>query len=67
MPKAGREHNKIVAAVVGEIGIFLRGKNCSIMCCKRRVYNPLNSFYTYPDIVVTCEEEQSWMMSLIPY
>jgi Uma2 family endonuclease len=23
-----------------------------------RVYNPVNTLYTYPDIVVTCEEEK---------
>ena len=55
---ASKEHNKIVASTIVEIGQHLKGKKCSIMPSDTRVYNPLNTLFTYPDVVVTCEEEK---------
>jgi Uma2 family endonuclease len=58
MSGAKKEHNKIVASIVIEIGQYLKGKKCSIMPLDLRVHNPLNTLYTYPDVVITCEEEK---------
>jgi len=58
MSGASKEHNKIVASTIVEIGQHLKGKSCSIMPSDTRVYNPLNTLLTYPDVVVTCEEEK---------
>jgi Uma2 family endonuclease len=58
MSGASKEHNKIVASIIVEVGQHLKGKKCSIMPSDTRVYNPLNTLYTYPDVVVTCEEEK---------
>jgi len=58
MSGATKEHNKIAGAVIGELYGHLKNKSCSVMPSDTRVYNPLNTLYTYPDIVVTCEEEK---------
>jgi Uma2 family endonuclease len=58
MAGASKEHNKVVASIIVEIGQYLKGKKCSIMPSDNRVYNPANTLYTYPDVVVTCEEEK---------
>jgi Uma2 family endonuclease len=58
MSGATKEHNKVVASIIVEIGQFLKGKKCSIMASDSRVYNPLNTLYTYPDVVITCEDEK---------
>jgi len=58
MSGPSKEHNKIVASKIVEIGQHLKGKKCSIMPGDTRVYNPLNTLFTYPDVVVTCEEEK---------
>ena len=58
MSGASKEHNKIVAGTIVEIGQHLKGKKCSIMTRDTRVCNPLNTLFTYPDVVVTCEEEE---------
>lgn len=58
MSGASKEHNKIVASFIVEVGQHLKGKKCSIMSSDTRVHNPVNTLYTYPDAVVTCEEEK---------
>ena len=58
MPGATKEHNKIAGAVIGELYAHLKNKTCSVMPSDTRVYNPLNTLYTYPDVVVSCEEEK---------
>lgn len=58
MSGASKEHNKVVASVIVELGQYLKGKKCSIMPSDIRVYNPANTLYTYPDAVVACEEEK---------
>lgn len=58
MSGATKEHNKIAGAVIGELYAHLKNKTCTVMPSDTRVYNPLNTLYTYPDVVVSCEEEQ---------
>ena len=58
MSGATKEHNKVTASIIVEIGQYLKGRKCSIMPSDSRVYNPLNTLYTYPDVVITCEEEK---------
>lgn len=54
-----KEHNKIAASIIMEIGQYLKGKKCSIMPDDIRVHNPSNTLDTYPDIVISCEKEKS--------
>lgn len=58
MAGATKEHNKVVASIIVELGQYLKGKKCSVMPSDIRVYNELNTLYTYPDIVITCGEEK---------
>jgi Uma2 family endonuclease len=58
MSGATKEHNKITGAVIGELYAHLKDKSCSVMPSDMRVCNSLNTLYTYPDIVVSCEEEK---------
>ena len=58
MSGASKDHIKIVASIIVEVGQFLKGKKCSVMPSDIRVYNHVNTLYTYPDVVVTCEEEK---------
>ena len=58
MSGATKEHNKITAAVIGELYGHLKNKACSVMPSDIRVYNSITTLYTYPDVVVSCEEEK---------
>lgn len=58
MAGATKEHNKIVASIIAAIGQFLIGKKCSYFSSDMRVHNPVNSLYTYPDIIIVCGEEK---------
>lgn len=58
MAGATKEHNKIVAAIVGELYNYFKGKNCSVFPSDIRVHNEENGFYTYPDVTVACGEEK---------
>jgi Uma2 family endonuclease len=58
MSGATKEHNKITGGIIGELYGHLKGKKCTVMPSDIRVYNPANTLYTYPDIVVSCEEEK---------
>lgn len=58
MSGASKEHNKITAAIIGNLYNHLVGKVCIVMPSDMRVYNPANSLYTYPDVVVACGEEK---------
>ena len=58
MAGATKEHNKIAGAVIGELYTHLKGRACSVMPGDIRVYNPTNTLYTYPDVVISCEEEK---------
>jgi Uma2 family endonuclease len=58
MSGATKEHNKIAGAIVGELYAHLKEKSCTVMPGDIRVYNPANTLFTYPDVVVSCEEEK---------
>jgi len=58
MSGATKEHNKIVASLIVDIGNHLKGKGCSLMPSDMRVHNEINTLYTYPDVVITCGEEK---------
>ena len=58
MAGATKEHNKVVAAIIGELFNFLKGKGCSLFPSDIRLYNYENSLYTYPDITIVCGEEK---------
>lgn len=58
MAGASKEHNKIVAAIIGEMYNLLKGKSCSIFPSDIRVHNSANGLYTYPDVSVVCGKEE---------
>lgn len=58
MSGATKEHNKIVAAIIGNLFGYLKNKPCSLMPSDMRVHNEINTLYTYPDVVITCGEEK---------
>jgi Uma2 family endonuclease len=58
MSGASKEHNKITGALIGQLFGHLKDKSCSVMPSDIRIYNPLNTLYTYPDVVVSCEDEK---------
>ncbi len=58
MAGATKEHNKIVAAIIGAISQHLKGKKCSYFPSDLRVHNNFNGFYTYPDVTIVCGKEE---------
>jgi Uma2 family endonuclease len=58
MAGATKEHNKIVASLILEIGQHLKGKGCSLFPSDIRLHNYENSLYTYPDVTIVCGEEK---------
>ena len=58
MAGATKEHNKIVATLIAELGAILKGKGCSYFPSDMRVHNQINSLYTYPDVLVVCGKEE---------
>ena len=56
MSGASFQHNQIAAALARELGQFLDDKKCNIFGSDLRIYAQLNSFYTYPDAVIICDE-----------
>ena len=58
MAGATKEHNKIVASIIGAISQHLKGGRCSYFPSDLRVYNSYNGFFTYPDVIIVCGEEQ---------
>jgi len=58
MAGATKEHNKIVASLVGELYGFLKGKGCGLFPSDLRVHNLQNTLYTYPDAIVVCGKEE---------
>lgn len=55
---AAKEHNKIVAALIGELYAFLKGKGCDVFPSDLRMYNQDNGLYTYPDVTIVCGKEE---------
>lgn len=58
MAGATKEHNKIVASIIGAISQHLKGKKCSYFPSDLRVHNNFNGFYTYPDVTIVCGKEE---------
>ena len=58
MAGATREHNLIVTNVVRELSNQLKGKPCETYPSDMRVRVPATETYTYPDVVVVCDEPQ---------
>lgn len=58
MAGATKEHNKIVASIIGAMSQHLKGKKCAYFPSDLRVHNNYNGFYTYPDVTVVCGKEE---------
>ncbi len=58
MTGASRKHNLIVVNLVSSLHRQLRSRPCEIYSADMRVAVDQAEFYTYPDIVVTCEDPQ---------
>lgn len=59
MAGATKEHNKIVASIIGAISQALKGrKDCSYFPSDLRVHNNENGLYTYPDVIIVCGKEE---------
>lgn len=55
---ASREHNVIVLNTGRELSAQLRGRPCEAYVNDMRVRIPARNIYTYPDLVVVCDEPQ---------
>ncbi len=58
MAGASREHNLIVANIVGEFRNALKERPCEVYPSDMRVKVSPSGLYTYPDAVVVCEKPQ---------
>jgi Uma2 family endonuclease len=58
MSGASRIHNVISGNLFGFLLTKLKGKGCRPYSNDMRLHIPLNTLYTYPDIVVTCGKEE---------
>ena len=58
MAGASRNHGLITTNLVGELRQKLRGRPCNVYSSSLGVRVSPTGLYTYPDIVVTCGEEQ---------
>ena len=56
MSGASFKHNLIESNLRGALHNFLKGKTCREFGSNLRVHIPNNTLYTYPDILVLCEE-----------
>ena len=56
MSGASRRHNLIVTNIVREISQQIKGKPCEVYSNDMRVKIPATGLYTYPDVVVVCDE-----------
>ena len=56
MTGGSREHNLIVANLVGELRQQLKKRPCEMYPSDLRVRVPATGLYTYPDVVVVCGE-----------
>lgn len=56
MSGASFEHNMIEDNVRVSIGSFLKGKPCRSFGSNLRVHSPKNTLYTYPDVLIVCDE-----------
>lgn len=58
MTGASRKHNLIVVNIGGELRRQLKGRSCETYSNDMRVRVPSTRLYTYPDVVVVCDEPQ---------
>ena len=58
MSGGSREHNLIVANIVRELTLRLKGRPCEVYPSNMRVKVSATGLYTYPDVVVVCGEPQ---------
>lgn len=58
MSGASRKHNRIVTNLVSALDNQLRERPCNVYSNDMRVKIPATGLYTYPDVVVTCGEEE---------
>ena len=58
MTGASRKHNRIVSNLVITLGNQLRERPCNVYSSDLRVKIPATGLYTYPDVIVTCGEEE---------
>lgn len=58
MSGASRKHNLVAGNIFREISNQLRDSKCEAYINDMRVRVPATGLYTYPDIVVACEEPQ---------
>ena len=58
MPGASRKHNLITGNTLAELNVQLRNRVCEVYPSDMRVKVSPTGTYTYPDVVVVCEEPQ---------
>jgi Uma2 family endonuclease len=58
MTGASRRHNIIGVNISGELRQQLKGRTCEAYASDMRVRIPSKRMYTYPDVVVVCDEPQ---------
>jgi len=58
MAGASRRHNRIVTNLVAGLDNQLKSRPCNVYSSDLRVKISATQLYTYPDVVVTCGEEQ---------
>lgn len=58
MTGASRKHNLIALNIAGEFRQQLKGKPCETYVNDMRVRIPATGLYTYPDVVVVCDEPE---------
>src|SRR4051812_32580890 len=56
MSGASFKHNIIEDNVRGTLYSYLRGTKCRSFGSNLRIHIPKNSLYTYPDILIVCDE-----------
>jgi phenylacetic acid degradation protein/carnitine operon protein CaiE len=56
MAGAKPEHNKIVFNVTRSMILQMQGKSCDVLGSDQRVHVPANSFFTYPDLTIVCDQ-----------
>ena len=54
-----REHARIIGNLTIELGVQLKGKPCFPYGTEMRLKVPVTGLYTYPDLMVLCEPEES--------
>jgi Uma2 family endonuclease len=58
MAGANRRHNRIVTNVASALDLQTKERPCNVYSNDMRVLIPGTGLYTYPDVVVTCGDEQ---------